>query len=122
MTSHEVEAAGDGAAAPGEAGALTLVGTTRIVCEGLPQQVVAAAGKLDTVDPEIAMLRTWLQQTVGDEKKDQALMLKLLRQIVEAAAVRYRLSPKRTQDLSSALVSVLEQMNEQIGPRAEDEV
>ncbi|MBI5288561.1 MAG: hypothetical protein HY873_06270 [Chloroflexi bacterium] len=122
MTPDDVEAAGSDVALPGDAQALTLAATAGVVYGGLAQQVVDAAGKLDSVDPEVTLLRVWLTQTVNDEKKDHALMLKLLGQIVEAVAVRYRLSPKRTKDLSSALVSVLEQMNEQMGARVEDEV
>jgi len=93
-----------------------------VLRDGLPARVITEASNLDSVEAEVALLRLWLFETTAESTGDRPLMLKLSRQVVEAAAVKYRLSPKRTDDLATAVSAVLERLGEQLTAPQEREV
>src|SRR3990172_6777226 len=87
-----------------------------------PARPPPEASPLPSEEPEFALLRLWLFETTAESTGDRPLMLKLSRQVVEAAAVKYRLSPKRTDDLATAVSAVLERLGEQLTAPQEREV
>jgi|CXWL01.1.fsa_nt_gi hypothetical protein len=78
-------------------------------------QAVDEAAGVASVDTEVALLRVWLRDTSKEHKRDRDLMLKLFDRIIRAVAVKYRLSPKRTDDLAAAVAAVTKHLGDQMG-------
>ena len=76
---------------------------------------------LQGVEQEIAFLRIRLKKHFDDHPEDYELMMKSVESIVRAVAVRYRIGDKRTKDLASALMSVIETVGEQFDKAEEAE-
>lgn len=78
-------------------------------------RAVDEAGAIASVDTEVALLRTWLRDATQEHKRDRDLMLKLFDKIIRAVAVKYRLSPKRTDDLAAAIAAAADHFSAQMG-------
>jgi len=66
-----------------------------------------AAGDINGLDQEIALLRAKLRRALEERPEDQRVMLKGIELLVKAVSARYRLSKKAEQDLSESVVGVL---------------
>lgn len=88
----------------------------------LTARAVDEAGRLDSVDTELALLRIWLLETSREDKNDRELMLKMFREIVRAAVAKYRLSPRQAEDLGAAVAQVLKLSGDQLGVGSGEEV
>lgn len=75
---------------------------------------------LQGIDHEIALLRLRLREHLDAHPEDYALMLKSVESIVRAVSVRYRIGDKRTKDLASAMVAVLDAVGVQFDQAAEE--
>ena len=67
------------------------------------------------LDLEVAVLRIKLRNHIHEHPEDQALLLKSMESLVRAVSTRYRISEKRTNDLASALASVVDAVSGQFG-------
>lgn len=74
---------------------------------------VRAVFELQGIDHEIALLRLRLREHLDERPEDYVLMLKSVGSIVRAVSTRYRIGDKRTKDLASAMVAVLDAVGEQ---------
>ena len=110
-------ARGDDAAAPAGPAPLRLF-YDDLVTEAELRQVYALQG----IEQEIAFLRLRLKKHFHAHPEDHELMLKSVGSIVRAVSVRYRIGDKRTKDLASALMSVVETVGEQFDRAMEEEV
>lgn len=68
-----------------------------------------------SVDDEIALLRLRLLRHMRDNPEDMALVLKGVRMVVQAAAVRYRMSPKASDDLGQSIAEVVNKIGGALG-------
>ncbi|MBI4298341.1 MAG: hypothetical protein HY666_01085 [Chloroflexi bacterium] len=68
------------------------------------------ARQVEGLDEEIALLRVHLSQLVQEQPDKLELLLKGIRLLVHAVAVRYRLSPQAEQDLSKSLANVIREV------------
>lgn len=96
---------------------ITMKAAAKIIYASITAKVIDEAARLDSVDAEVALLRLWLAQSIAQDSpnsKDIAFMRALFSQIVRAVAVKYRLSPKRTDDFATAMRSILNGIGEQI--------
>ncbi|MGB6838053.1 MAG: hypothetical protein WBF66_10180 [Dehalococcoidia bacterium] len=66
-----------------------------------------AAGDINGLDQEIALLRTKLRRALEERPQDLPLMLKGIELLVKAVSARYRLSKEAKQDLSESIAGVL---------------
>ena len=66
-----------------------------------------AAGDINGLDEEIALLRTKLRRALEERPQDLKLMLKGIELLVKAVSARYRLSKEAKQDLSESIAGVL---------------
>ncbi len=89
---------------------------------GLAGLIVAEASELGSIGDEIGLLRLWIRETAQENPRHLALMTAMSRQIVAAVAMKYRLDPKRTDDLAAAVAAVLQQIGSQLGLPATPEV
>lgn len=86
----------------------------------LIKRAMDEAAQFDSVETEIALLRIWLKEVIAENPRDHDIIAKALSQIVRAVAVKFRLSPARTDSLSAAMIGVLEHMNDAV-KRADEE-
>ena len=107
--------AADEAAAPAGPAPLRLF-FDKTVTEAELREVYALQG----LEEEIAFLRIQLKRHVDAHPGDYELMLKGVDSIVRAVSVRYRIGDKRTKDLASALISVVETVGEQFDRAVEE--
>jgi hypothetical protein len=68
------------------------------------------------IDEEVAILRVKLRKHVHAHPEDQAFLQKSIESLAKAAAVRYRIGGKRTNDLASALAATVDALTEQLAP------
>lgn len=68
---------------------------------------------LQGLDQELALLRLKLRDHLDANPKDLALLLKSVESIVRAVSARYRMSPKRTDDLANAASAVVDALANQ---------
>ena len=73
------------------------------------------AQELQGLDSEIALLRTRLLRLAQEQPEDTALLFRGLELLVKAVVAKYRLSPKSTEDLSTAIDEVLKSVGEAMG-------
>jgi hypothetical protein len=66
-----------------------------------------AAGDINGLDEEIALLRAKLRRALEERPEDQRVMLKGIELLVKAVSARYRLSKEAKQDLSENIAGVL---------------
>jgi hypothetical protein len=81
----------------------------------LSRRVLAEAADLDLIADDVGLLRLWARQSAIEHPTDYALASKLARDVIAAAATKYRLDPKRADDLAAAVAAVLDQIGRQIG-------
>jgi hypothetical protein len=86
----------------------------KTIYASVTEKAIEEAARLDSVDAEVALLRLWLAESIASEKRDKQLMKALFAQIIRAVNVKYRLSPKRTDDIAAAMRSILNDVGEQI--------
>lgn len=92
--------------------------SSRLYAAILTEEALNEAAKFENVGVEIALLRDWLDREMNEQDFNIDLALKLIDRIVKAVAVRYKLSPQRTENFAAALTTVLEYSN---GVDREDE-
>lgn len=68
-----------------------------------------------SVDDEIALLRLRLLRYMRDNPEDMAFVLRSVRMVVQTAAVRYRLSPKASDDLAQSIAEVVNRIGGALG-------
>ncbi len=71
--------------------------------------------EIQGLDLEVAVLRVKLRNHIHEHPEDQVLLLKSMESLVRAVSARYRISEKRTNDLASALASVVDAVSGQFG-------
>jgi hypothetical protein len=126
----------------GEAGVPAVIVETPTLAEAarrlygpLVDRAIEEAAQFDSVDSEITLMRLWLLETleemprvaVGDGgvtlEHTQKLMMRMFTQIVRAVAVKYRLSPKKATELSTAMETMLRYVHEEVlAPVAEEDL
>ncbi len=82
---------------------------------GTAEELIDAAG-VEGIDQEVALLRVKLRDQLKERPQDYALMLKGLELLVRAVSSRYRMSPKRTDDLAQHLAATVRSLGEQFYP------
>ncbi len=104
----------------------------------LIDRAMTEASEFEGVDVEITLMRLWLMETIKEEKVDASadssgnarrdeatvkLMARLVTQIVRAVAVKYRLSPKKATEFSTAFETMFRYVHEEVlAPVAEEDV
>ena len=68
------------------------------------------------IDEEVAILRIRLREHIDAHSEDAVLLQKSIESLAKAAAVRYRIGGKRTNDLASALAATVDALTEQLAP------
>lgn len=68
------------------------------------------------LDEEVAILRIKLRRHVDAHPEDHVFLQKSIESLARAAAVRYRIGGKRTNDLASALAATVDALTEQLAP------
>jgi hypothetical protein len=71
---------------------------------------------IDGVDEELALLRDKLHRLVQERPEEHVLMLKSVEMIVRTVAARYRMSPKRIQEMDDSMMAVLTQVSDAVTP------
>jgi hypothetical protein len=90
-------------------------------CVDDPDKLVEAM-ELEGVDAEIAFLRTRLEQYARDHPGDLSTLARSNDLIVRAVAARYRMSPKKTEDLAAAMEQALRAVGDAILSRDDTDV
>lgn len=93
---------------------ITLIDVSERLLPELIWKAIEEAEQPDSLVAETAMLRTWLYETVRDERKDPRIMLGIFRQIMQAVSIRYRMGPKSTEQFMAAVTKTIRQMNEDL--------
>jgi hypothetical protein len=73
------------------------------------------ARQIEGLDEEIALLRPRLLRHASENPDRFETLLRGLRLLVQAVAVKYRLSPKAADDLSKSIAGVLESVGKTLG-------
>jgi hypothetical protein len=85
-------------------------------------EALIEAAEIEGVDEEIAILRVRLKKRLDDASSDLDLILRCARLIVVAVAARYRMSPRRADELATHLAATISGISEQILPPAIEDV
>jgi hypothetical protein len=102
---------------------LTLLSVAERLLPNIITRSIEEAEQLDSVGVEVALMRTWLYETLREkEKPNSELLRRLLNDVVRAVSLKYRLGPKSTDQLRRSMKLLAEQLNAESGPPpAEDE-
>ncbi len=76
----------------------------------------AEAARVDGLDAEIALLRERLHRALADGDATDAAVLRNVEVIVRAVVARYRIGPRRADDLAGALTGVIDAVGGQLWP------
>lgn len=79
-----------------------------------------AAGAVQGIDEELALLRTRLRGLWLDESVDLPLVLKAMDVLVRVVSARHRMSQKRLDDFNEAMTTVAEALMRQMTPVADE--
>lgn len=80
--------------------------------EMLTDAALTEAARPENIGLEVALLRAWLYDTLREQGSDGNIALQLFDRIVKAAAVRYRLSPRRAEDVGAAIAAIADSMKD----------
>ena len=80
--------------------------------EMLTDAALIEAARPENIGLEIALLRTWLYDTLREQGSDGNIALQLFDRIVKAAAVRYKLSPRRAADVGAAIAVIADSITD----------
>lgn len=94
----------------------------RLYAPFFTDDALRAAAQPENVGVEIVLLRQLVVDVLRDKDKRNDIAPKLLDQIVKAVAVRYRLSPRSTDSLASALKGIFDGLAAIDAERDEEEV
>jgi hypothetical protein len=72
--------------------------------------------EVQDLDEEVAILRMRLREHLDKHGEDTVLLQKSVESLAKAAAIRYRIGGKRTNDLASALAATVNALTEQMVP------
>ncbi len=75
-----------------------------------------AAGGVQGIDEELALLRTRLRALWLDESVDLPLVLKAMDVLVRVVSARHRMSQKRLDDFNEAIATVADALIQQMRP------
>jgi hypothetical protein len=79
-----------------------------------------AAGAVEGIDEELALLRTRLRGLWLDESVDLPLVLKAMDVLVRVVSAQHRMSKKRLDDFNEAMATVATSFMQQFGSPAEE--
>ena len=80
------------------------------------RELFDAAGAVEGLQEEIAVLRTRLFTAVKEHPEDLRLLIYGVGMLVRAVAAEYRLSPKARRDLADHLAGVVNSLADQLVP------
>ena len=84
----------------------------RLYAPFFTEDALREASRPENVGVEITLLRRWLVETLRDDDKRNEIAPKLIDRIIRAVALRYKLSPQRTESLAQAVQAILDYGNE----------
>jgi hypothetical protein len=80
----------------------------------LTREALEEAARSEHIDAELFLLRTWLNETTEREPGNVTLIRGLIGDIVKAAAVKYRLSPRKAGELEASMARLYEHLHAQM--------
>jgi hypothetical protein len=93
---------------------LNMLNISRRLLPPIIDRSIEEAEQLDSVGVEVALMRTWLYQTLRDEKhleKDE-FTRRLFNDVVRAVTVKYRLSPKDADAIKRSIRETAEELRQ----------
>ena len=78
------------------------------------------AHQVEGLDEEIALLRVRLSQLVHEQPDKLELLMKGIRLLVQAVAVKYKLSPQAEQNLAKSISNVIREVGGLLLPEGSD--
>ena len=91
---------------------LNMLDVSRRLLPAIIDRSIEEAEQLDSVGVEVALMRTWLFQTLQEEKhleKDE-FTRRLFNDVVRAVTVKYRLSPKDADAIKRSIREAAEEL------------
>ena len=80
----------------------------QLYAQMLTEEALKEAARPENIGVEVALLRVWLHEALRERGADGEIALQLFDRIVKAVAVKYRLGPRRAEDLAASLAAVAE--------------
>jgi hypothetical protein len=97
---------------------LTMLAVARRLLPAIIDRSIEEAEQLDSVGVEVALMRTWLYETIQEQKHldKEEFTRRLIHDIVRAVSIRYRLGPKDSEKLHRQLSAITAQLHEEAAP------